>query len=260
MYNDLLSILKPLVYEGKSGILQITYAYDDQAHFYLKEGIIEQVTTSKFEGEKALRQVSGWVSFQSSFLEDEQGDYTPTTEIGTAAILSFLEKSSKTIAVIQKKIPNNDVVLQINSDKLNSVDTLTTENLKIAVLFDGTRSIEQTLKISGKSELALLAHTCRLIMTGVAQVQEVRKELMTEEEHILFMHSLEEMLTQLIGLAAPILMDDAFAAIGCQPESLGKEDIPSLLEEIRKSLDDNEREELDQWERAYFGRPAEDES
>lgn len=258
MYNDLLSILKPLVYEGKSGILQVTHAYNDQAHFYLKEGMIEQIKTSKLQGEQAVRRVSGWVSIQSTFLEDEQGDYTPTTEIGTAAILSFLEKSSKTIAVIQKKIPNNSVVLQINSDKLNSVDTLTTENLKIAVLFDGTRSIEQTLKISGKSELALLAHTCRLIMTGVAQVLEIQKESMTEEEHILFMHSFEEMLTQLIGLAAPILMDDAFAAIGCEPETLSKEEVPALLEEIRKSLDDDEREELGKWESAYFGSPAED--
>ncbi len=253
MSTHLLTILKPLVFEGKSGVLQVTHAYNDQAHFYLKEGMIEQVTTSKLQGAKAVKLVNGWVSTTSTFLENEQGDYTPTPEIGTAAILALLEKSAKNIAIIQKKIPDNSIVLQINSGKLNTVDTLSTEDLKVAVLFDGTRSIEQALEISGKSELALLTYTCRLIMAGVAKAQVVQKNVMKEEEQILLLHSLNEMLTQLIGLAAPFLMDDAFAEIKSQPDMLSKEEIPLLLAAIRRMLDDNEKEELDEWERAYLG-------
>lgn len=253
MSNHLLSILKPLVFEGKSGILQVTHAYNDQANFYLKEGMIEQVTTAKLQSEKAVKAVSGWVSIASTFLEDEQGNYSPTLEIGTAAILSFLEKSSKNIAIIQKKIPDNSVVLQIDSSKLSAVDTLSTEDLKVAVLFDGTRNIEQALEISGKSELVLLTHVCRLLMAGVAKAQVIQKEVMKEEEQILLLHSLNETLTELIGLVAPILVDDAFAEIESQPNMLSKEEIPLLLAAVRKTLDDKEKEELDKWERAYLG-------
>lgn len=253
MSNHLLSILKPLVFEGKSGILQVTHAYNDQANFYLKEGMIEQVTTAKLQGEKAVKAVSGWVSIASTFFEDEQGNYSPTLEIGTAAILSFLKKSSKNIAIIQKKIPDNSVVLQIDSSKLSAVDTLSTEDLKVAVLFDGTRNIEQALEISGKSELVLLTHVCRLLMAGVAKTQVIQKEVMKEEEQILLLHSLNETLTELIGLVAPILVDDAFAEIKSQPNMLSKEEIPLLLAAIRKTLDDKEKEELDKWERAFLG-------
>ncbi len=254
MSNHLLSILKPLVFEGKSGILQITHAYNDQALFYLKEGMIEQVVTSKLQGEKAVKLVRGWVSITNTFFEDKQGHYSPTLEIGTAAILALLEKSSKNIAIIQKKIPDNSSILQINSNKLNSVKTLSTEDLKVAVLYDGTRSIEQAMEVAGKSELALLTHTCRLIMAGVAKTRVIQKEVMPEEERIFLLHSLTETLTQAIGMAAPIFMDDAFEEIKSQPDRLSKEEIPSLLAALRGMLDDDEeRAELDQWEGEYLG-------
>lgn len=257
MSNDLLSILKPLVFEGKTGILQVTHAYNNQAQFYLKEGIIEQVTTSTLQGAKAAKLVSEWVSITTTFLEDEQGTYSPTQEIGTASILSLLEKSSKNIPVIQKRIPDNSAILEISSSKLNTVDTLGTEDLKVAVLFNGARSIEEAMKISGKSELTFLTYACRLIMAGVAKAQVTEKEMMKEEERILFLHSLQETLTQLIGLAAPLLIDDAFAEIKAQPDTLSNKAIPHLLTAIRKMLDDNEQEALDEWEKAYLGTARE---
>ena len=254
MSNHLFSTLKPLVFEGNSGILQVTHAYNDQALFYLKEGMIEQVVTSKLQGAKAVKLVSGWVSITSTFFEDKQGHYSPTLEIGTAAILALLEKNSKNIAVIQNKIPDNSIILHLNSSKLNSVKTLNTEDLKVAVLFDGTRSIEQAMEVAGKSELALLTHTCRLIMAGVATAQVIQKEIMREEERILLLHSLTETLTQTIGMAAPIYMDDAFAEIKSQPDMLSKEEIPSLLAALGRMLDDDEeRAELDKWEMEYLG-------
>lgn len=225
----------------------------DQALFYLKEGMIEQVTTSRLQGAKAVKLLSGWVSVTTTFLEGKQGSTPPATKIGTAPILALLEKTSKNLAVIEKKIPDHSIILHINSSKLSASKTLKEEDIKVAALFDGTRSIGQVVELSGKSELVLLTYTCRLLMAGVAKERVVLKTVMGEEEQILLLHSLDETLTELIGLVAPILVDDAFAEIQSQPDMLSKEEVPLLLAAIRKKLDDTEQEELDKWEREYMG-------
>jgi len=246
MYQSLLSIIKPLVFEGKSGTLQVMHKYNDQAQLFVKEGIIEQVKTKKLQGKKAVATCARWVNITTSFQEGKQGDYTPDPEIDTNDFLSFLEKSSKNIAIIQKKISDDDAVFQIDSNKLNNAKKLGAEDLKIALLFDGKRSIEQVLPLAGKSELAVLTHTCRLIISGVAQ-QASSKDVMPEQEREDFLQALEEKLTDLVGPAGPILAEDALSTIGSRPDMLAQNEIGPLLSAIGTMLENDEKVILDKW-------------
>jgi len=251
MYKSLLPELKPLVFEGKSGILQVTHKYNDQARLFLKEGIIDQVETTKMSGKKAASTCARWISITTRFQEGEKGDYTPDPEIDTNSILSFLEKTYKNIEIINKNIPDDSAIFQIDSNKLNTADKLGAEDLKIALLFNGKRNIEQTVSMSGKSELAVLTHTCRLILSGVAK-KVALKNVMAKQDQEDFLQSLNETLTDLVGPAGSILVNDAFEKIDSQPDMLAREEIPLLLAAIGTFLDDEEKGELDAWGTTYL--------
>ena len=251
MYQSLLPIIKPLIFEGKSGVLEIEYKYDDSARLYVKEGIIEQVETKSLRGKKAANMCMQWVSFTANFNEGEQGQYTLDPEIDTMSLLSFLEKSAKNIKIINKNIPSNEIVYQVDTKKLNSIQNLNAKDLKMALLFDGQRSLTHIIPISGLSELAVLTRTCRLILAGVAQ-EGVVKDVLPKHERQDFLDKLDETLVDLVGPAASILIDDGFDEIGSKPDTLAKEDIGPLLSAIGGNLDDAEKTALNAWGGKYM--------
>jgi hypothetical protein len=251
MYQSMLPILKPLVFEGKSGVLQVTHKYDDQAKLFLREGIIEQIETKNLKGQQAAITCARWVNISVEFKEGVQESYTNDPKVDTNSFLSYLEKTSKTIKVITKRIPDDDTIFRINSKKLNRADKLHVDDFKIALLFDGKRSIEQILAMAGKSELAVLSHTCRLIFSGVAELV-IQKDVMEKEDRIDFLKLLHEKLTELVGPAGSILVDDAFESIDSDPAMLTKKEIPLLIVEIGTLLDDEDQVELDAWGIAHL--------
>ena len=120
MYQSLLHILKPLVFEGKSGTLHVIHKYGDQARLFIKEGIIDQVETNTKSGKQAAETCVQWVSINASFQEGKQDHYTPDPSVDTNALLSYLEKTHKNINIISRNILDDRAILQIDSDKLNT--------------------------------------------------------------------------------------------------------------------------------------------
>jgi len=246
MYQPLLPVVKPLIFEGKSGILTITHKYGDQARLYVREGIIEHGTTNRLEGKNAVATCLRWVNITTSFDEGQTEPFSTDSEIDTNDVLSFLEKSAKNIAVIQKRIRDDQAIFQIDSQKLNTATKLSADDLKIALLFDGKKTIEEILPLAGKSELAVLTHTCRLIMAGVAE-QVSAKDILPEEKRTELLEAIEDRLIDLVGPAGAILIEDALANIGTTAERLAAEDIEPLLNEIGSMLDEEEQEDFRAW-------------
>jgi len=252
MYQPLLPIVKPLVFEGKSGTLHITHKYNDSARLYIQEGIIEQVETLHLQGKQAAATCVRWVNISTNFDEGHHSEYTSDPDIDTNDLLSFLEKSSKNIAIIQKKISDDQVVFKIDADKLNKAKKLGAEDLKIALLFDGKRTIEEVLGQAGKSELAVLTHTCRLIMAGVAEQVTEKKDILPQPDREELLGALDEKLTDLVGPAGAILVEDAFEKIGSETETLAQSEVGPLFNEIKVMLDDDEKEDFAAWAKKFL--------
>jgi len=66
-----------------------------------------------------------------------------------------------------------------------------------------------------------------------------------------FLQALEDKLTELVGPAGSLLIEDAFSAMGMEPESLARDEIPQLLQEIGTQLDADERGALAGWSEEY---------
>jgi len=246
MYQSLLPVLKPLVFEGKSGVLEIVHKYDDRGFFYLNEGIIEQVETKDLLGRKAAAACVRWVNITTRFEEGVRGNYTPDPDVDTNEILSYLEKVYKNIAVINDNIPDDNTIFQADFDRIGEAERLSAGDLKIAMLLDGKRNIEQVIRKSGKSELAVLTHICRLMITDVIQ-QKISKNVLDANEQNDLLTSLEKVLMDLVGPAAPILIEESFEEIQSRPGSLAKEDVLALFAAIRKELSGEDRAHFDTW-------------
>ena len=246
MYQSLLPVLKPLVFEGKSGVLEVVHKYDDRGFFYLNEGIIEQVETKNLQGRQAAAACLRWVNITTRFSEGVQGKYIPDPDVDTNEILSYLEKVYKNISVINEKISGDNVIFQADFDRIGEAERLSAGDLKVAMLLDGERNIEQVMRKSGKSELAVLTHICRLMIAGVIQ-QKIAKNILDPAEQNNFLTSLEKVLVELVGPAAPILIEDSFEEIKTSPGTLAKEDIMPLFSAIRKELSGEDRTRFDEW-------------
>jgi hypothetical protein len=246
MYQSLLSVLKPLVFEGKSGVLEIVHKYDDRGFFYLNEGIIERVETKNLQGRQAAAACVRWVNISTRFSEGLQENYIPDPDVDTNEILSYLEKVYKNISVINDKISDDNAIFQADFDRIGEVERLSAGDLKVAMLLDGERNIEQVMRKSGKSELAVLTHICRLMVAGVIQ-QKISKNVLDTAEQNDLLASLEKVLIELVGPAAPILIEDSFEEIQSRPGTLAKEDVLSLFSAIRKELSGDDRARFDAW-------------
>jgi hypothetical protein len=246
MYQSLLPVLKPLVFEGKSGVLEIVHKYDDRGFFYLNEGIIERVETKNLQGRQAAAACVRWVNISTRFSEGLQENYIPDPDVDTNEILSYLEKVYKNISVINDKISDDNAIFQADFDRIGEVERLSAGDLKVAMLLDGERNIEQVMRKSGKSELAVLTHICRLMVAGVIQ-QKISKNVLDTAEQNDLLASLEKVLIELVGPAAPILIEDSFEEIQSRPGTLAKEDVLSLFSAIRKELSGDDRARFDAW-------------
>lgn len=252
MYQSLLPILKPLVFEGKSGTLEVVYKYDDTARLYIKEGIVEQVKTKKKQGKDAASACMRWVSISTTFQEGNISDYIPDPSIDTMSLLSFLEKTFKNITIINDKIPDDAAIFQVEPEKLNNAEKLNASDYKMALLLDGKRDIPNIIQMSGQSELAVLTRICRLLLAGVLRKSEaVSKELMSSQAQEQFLTALNDELMDLVGPAGAVLVEDAFEQMDLSPGMLAKEDIGPLLSTIAELLEDEEKIALNQWSKKY---------
>ena len=251
MYQSILPTLKPLVFEGKSGLLEVEYRYDDRARFFINEGIIEQVETKSLKGDKAAIACAKWASITITFVEGEQKSFLLSRQVDTNVILSYLEKVYKNIKIINENISDNGTIFQVDHDKLNASGKLNVEDFKIALFLDGKNSVEQIIAKSDKSELAILTHICKLVLAGVAR-QIIQKDVMVQEDQDSFIQSLSALLIVLVGPAGPILLEDCIKSIDSEPGMLAKAEIPALVKVIKAELDDKDGAEIEAWSKSYI--------
>ncbi len=249
MYQSILNELKPLVFEGKTGMLELFSQNDDIAHIYIKEGLITQVATKKLKGKQAASTCVQWLSTVNSFQEGKTSPEPPDKSIDTMDIISFLEKAEKNIQIINNKIGDGNKVYAINQQDLQRAKNLDANDMKLALLFDGRKNINQIVAESKQPELAVLTRICRLIMAGVARETQVGEAIEASIRDN-FLDELNDKILDFLGPAASVVIEDAFADIGSSPEQLTKEQLPLLMSKIRENLDTDERNQFDVWSKS----------
>jgi len=246
MYRSLYEEIKPLIFNGESGVLNIDYEYGDSARIVLNEGLIEGVLTQRLNGKEAVETIAKWASFSARFSKDKNGINQNLIAIDTSDFLSILEKVDKIIKKINTVIPSNNAIFKGDTTKVDKHKRFSSVDFKIMLLLDGKRPLKKVVPESGYSELDVLISIFRLVSSGIVRFLSDNVS-MPDNEREAFISTLSNKLTEFVGPAAAILVHDAFQALGHGPEMLAREEIPKIIESVYDPLDKKEREALAQW-------------
>jgi hypothetical protein len=250
MYDSLYEKVKPLIYNGESGILIIHHEYGGKARVVLVEGLVEGVIIGELSGKATVRTCAKWVSISTSFLRGEKEDKEELIAVDTSKFLSIFEKAHKMIQKINTIVPGNDTILKGDPHRAHKHKRYSSVDSKVMQLLDGKRNISQVVTESGFPELDVLISVFRLGSAGVAQLLATGK-LMTDEERVEFLSALTKRLMEFVGPAAEVLISDAFDALGHGPEMLAREEIPEIIESVVNPLDIDEKTAMVQWSMAF---------
>lgn len=251
MYHSLYEKIKPLIFNGESGILSISYEYGDSARIVLNEGLIEGVLTENIDGKQAVETIAKWVSFSTRFSRDKKEARGNLITVDTSSFLSIIEKVHKITQKINTVIPSNNSIFKGDTEKINKHKRFSSVDFKIMLLLDGRRPLKQVVPESGYSELDVLISIFRLVSSGIAIFLSDNIPI-PDEEREAFLNTLSNKLTEFVGPAAAILINDAFQALGHGTEMLAREEIPGIIKSVYDPLEKNERESLVQWSSDYL--------
>lgn len=246
MYRSLYENIKPLIFNGESGILSIDYEYGDSARIILNEGLIEGVLTERIDGKQAVETIAKWVSFSTRFSPDEKEARENLLTIDTSNFLSILEKVHKITQKINTVIPSNNAIFKGDTNKVDKHKRFSSVDFKIMLLLDGKRPLKKVVPESGYSELDVLISIFRLVSSGIARFLSDSIP-MPDTEREAFINTLSNKLTEFVGPAAAILVNDAFQALGHGTEMLSREEVPRIIESVYDPLEKKEKEDLVQW-------------
>ena len=253
MYDSLYEIIKPLIYNGESGILNIDHEYGGKARIVMVEGLVEGVLVGDLNGKAAVRTCAKWVSISTAFLQGEKEAKVKLIAVDTSKFLSIFEKAHQMIQKINTLIPGNDAIFEGDLRLAHKHKRYSAVDAKVMRLLDGKRNISQIVTESGFPELDILISVFRLGSSGAARFI-VTSKLMTDEERMEFISALTRRLMEFVGPAAEVLVSDAFKTLGHSPEMMTREEIPAIIESVVNPLDIDEKKTMVRWSISYSNR------
>jgi hypothetical protein len=100
------------------------------------------------------------------------------------------------------------------------------------------------------SELNVLLAISKFIKHGLARQIHPHQPMPAQERSDL-LDQLQNTLSEITGPVASVIINDAFQAIGAQPEELARCDIQHLFTLVSLHLEEDEREAFDKWVASY---------
>lgn len=267
MSQSLYSILKPLVFEGESGVLLVKHRYGGEGTIELREGLIADVQTGDKSGRDAIMTLNCWVSIGCEFKAGAANQGAVTSGVDTSEVLKFLEKVESITQKINKFIPDHQIVFSVSAAKLKNNSKLTGKDLKHAQRVDGVKSVEMLIRESPEREIDVLARICRLVSLGIATIVEnvaEPKEVETiadadvepskegvtalaADKRLSFLAGLEKKLGNHFGPAAGIFIGELLTDMGFQAKTLTEDQAYDLIDKLGEHMDDGEVAQIEYW-------------
>jgi len=251
LYRSLYKILNPLVKMQSKGILKIQHEYGSDAEIFLSDGLIQSVKVGERNGKDAINALIGWVSISDEFTDDETIGPGHGSGIDTDELLTMLAKVDKRVGMIKKLVPGNDAVFRVTPNEMIGEMNFSPQKLKVIIAISGKRTVKEIVLKSGLSELLVLSIIGELCQQGLALMVSAQKP-MEDKERVYFLNSLNEVLVELVGPAADVIIDDAFESIESDSKLLSRNQIAELIDAISYHLNSDEQLFFKKWGTDYI--------
>ena len=246
MYRSLYKIIKQRVEQKSTGVLRLFHASGQNGEIEFSNGTVIGLVTGGLSGTEAANIVFRWINIATMFNEGESIKNTAKKRLNTQSILDQLKKVDAWINVIKDRIDGCDAVFQFTGQSIDGEHQFSPKALNVSFLLDGQKSVRDVQQKSDLSELDVLLTICRLIKTGLVK-QVHSHQPMTDEKRNLFIGELNDILSDITGPVASVIINDAFEAIGAPPEDLAECDLPHLYSVVKFHLEEDERAEFTKW-------------
>ncbi len=228
-----------LVTSGKkSGVLKLTRG-KEFVEVYLTDGEIVHATCPIGDGEKALLYPVTWG--EGSFdLQPNGAPPAATVSRPAEEILAEVKTMTREWETILEVIPSGKAVFKIAELSEEHAGPVTVPNVGWRVLtkLDGKRTVQEV------AELLRIpfAYTAKVIynlhkeglVECAAQVARPTADLVPAA----LLNRVSDILTEVIGPMAPLVLRDQIEALGESPDSLPEEKLDDLISLIGKEIDD----------------------
>lgn len=222
----------------KSGALNLTRG-KETVEIFLTDGNIIHATCPIGEGEKALLYPVTWG--EGGFNLSPDGAASKTTIGKTAAeILEEVKNMTHEWEVILQVIPTGKTVFRIADLRQDDTGPVTVPNVGWRVLtkLDGVRSVQEI----AESLRIPFAYAAKVIYSlhKSGLVEAVAPAVKTPAEIVppALLHRVTNLLTDIIGPMAPLVLRDQIEALGESPESLPETKLDELVMLIGREISD----------------------
>ncbi len=246
MYNSLYGTINKLIKERESGTLDIQNDYGLEGKVMLDNGKILALSVDGLTGNEAANKLLGWVSISTSFASGKPDTDTMYKGVDTDRFLGILKKTSAKIEAINKVIPNNNAVFEIVPKDSGKEIKLNSQVLKVATALNGKQTISEIVVQLNMTELNILRYIHFLFAKDMVKLVATSKPLGADEiDYIL--KTLKERISEFIGPAAGILIEDALENTGTDPDFFTKDQLIELITEICQQIDEEEIISIKKW-------------
>lgn len=247
MLKSLYSILNPLLEQDKEGRLKLTHEHGKTAAITIKQGELISVEMGPLRGGQALKELALWLFFNHEFIEEPIGPANASVGAEIAKYIEYLKKIDEKSLEIQAVIPSTNYTYEISADNLQGSQSFKPDELKVALAMNGKTTIKSIIKKTGITDLLALAYIAKLKNLGLAKKVELMDKVLAGEQAVNFMESLTEKVTDYLGPAADLVLDEAFEGFESTPQKIYKKELPDLTITIAEQLDDSDRVIFKKW-------------
>lgn len=246
MYRSLYKLVTYRVEQKSTGVLRLLHAGGQDGEIEFTNGAVSGIAVGEQSGAEAANILFRWINIAVMFLEGASIDCPSKKRLNTQAILEQLQKVDTRVRMFKELIGGCDAIFQFTGQDIDGQQQFSPKDLSVSFLLNGKTSIKEAQQKSDLSELDMLVTICRLIKMGL--VKKVHShEPMADEKRIVFLDELNDILSDITGPVASVIINDAFEAIGATPEELAECDLPHLYSVVNFHLEEDERAEFTKW-------------
>lgn len=246
MYRSLYNIVTHRVEQKSTGVLKLLHAGGQSGEIQFSDGAVCWIAQEELSGAEAANIIFRWINIAVIFLEGASINNPSRKRLNTDFILEQLKKVDTRVRMFKELIGGCDAVFRFTGQDIDGQHQFSPKDLSVSFLLDGKTSIKEAQKKSDLNELDMLVTICRLIKTGLVKKIHSHKPMAGEKRSV-FLDELNDILSDITGPVASVIINDAFEAIGAPPEELAECDLPHLYSVVRHHLEEDERAEFTKW-------------
>jgi hypothetical protein len=229
------AVLGLLVTGGQTGRLDIR----DGARkgvVHLRQGQLIHAVEGPNMGVTALNTLTGWPRGDFNFVPDapcpEESLKAPTDEL-----LTETSRRADQWKQIRAMIPDTSTVFKFSQDGMANAISLEPDDWRVLAQVNGTFGLVEIANLLSEDELTVAQVLAKLAKAGLLEAVQNPQPASGPAIAASFFSRLNDELVEIMGPMAPLIIDEAVAALGESKSSMPRAKVAALIERIGSEID-----------------------